>query len=125
MLSTCQVPSVSDLLIVALIPKPLGGERPIGLFPTILRVLTRWLRRTCGRYWLAANVRPQFFGRAGNTVEQCVWMQSALTAHASATGLHAASVLVDVCKAFENVRHTNLVANAAKFGFTSSFLCFS
>jgi hypothetical protein len=124
MMSSCQVPGGADLLIVALIPKPLGGERPIGIFPSILRVLTRWLRRTLGRQWLAANARPQFYGRAGHTAEQCVWMQSALTANATASGHHAASVLLDVSKAFENVQHHSLVASAEKYGFNLKLLMF-
>ena len=36
------VPSQFSLLLVVLIPKMEGGERPIGIFPTILRLLDRW-----------------------------------------------------------------------------------
>eukprot|EP00975_Prorocentrum_lima_P041009 8613181-Prorocentrum_lima.AAC.1 len=37
-------PVVVGLLSVALLPKPDGGDRPIGVFPTVLRLVARWLR---------------------------------------------------------------------------------
>ena len=61
MMNLGAVPSQVALLVVVLIPKPTGGERPIGLFPTFTRVLTRWLRRTYGSAWLAKHPRDFWY----------------------------------------------------------------
>ena len=56
--------SVLDLVLIVLLPKPEGGFRPIGLFPTVVRI---WMRaRVCvARAWEAAHALPCLFGGAG------------------------------------------------------------
>ena len=84
MMNLGAVPSQVALLVVVLIPKPTGGVRPIGLFPTFTRVLTRWLRRTYGSSWLAKHPRDFWYGEAGKSVEQCIWAQAAAAEYAVA-----------------------------------------
>ena len=71
-----EIPAVWALLLVALLPKPDGGDRPIGLFPTFLRVLSRWYRRRLGQRWLAITDSPVHFGTSGRSTPWCVWLQS-------------------------------------------------
>ncbi len=53
-----------NLVLVVLLPKADGGLRPIGLFPTIVRVWGR-TRALVARAWEAANALPAIFGGAG------------------------------------------------------------
>eukprot|EP00973_Karenia_brevis_P017929 2463945-Karenia_brevis.AAC.1 len=38
------MPDDLDLLLIALIPKRAGGDRPIGIFPSIIRLLSKLMR---------------------------------------------------------------------------------
>ncbi len=47
------LPVQLNILLAVLNPKVDGGERPIGIFPTVLRLIDRWYRWHCGALWLA------------------------------------------------------------------------
>ena len=47
-------PAELNLVMIVLLPKPDGGSRPIGLFPTLVRVWMR-ARSDLARSWEAAN----------------------------------------------------------------------
>ena len=56
-------PSCIALVMIALLPKSDGGRRPIGLFPTIVRIWMR-TRTSAVRAWEAANTVHEIFGGA-------------------------------------------------------------
>ena len=74
MLSVSAVPLSARGLMVALIPKPNatdpGYRRPIGVLASIVRVLTKAVRKMYGDGWLAGQERDHHFGRQGRTCVQ-------------------------------------------------------
>ena len=63
-----QWPDLSTDVVVALLPKPTGGRRPIGLFPWLP---TNWakVRRKTADKWEKANARPYLCAEAGKGAE--------------------------------------------------------
>ena len=53
-------PLAVNNILIALLPKPSGGLRPIGIFPSIIRIWMR-LRAPAIRLWERAHERPFFF----------------------------------------------------------------
>jgi len=115
-------PQQIDLLIILLIPKEAGGDRPIGLFPTAIRVLNRWLRRTYGEAWRKKNSREYLFGTRGKGTTVANWIMAAGAEYARATSKHAAAGLFDLVKAFEHIEHERLKQQAAHYGFSLPLL---
>ena len=62
-----------DLVLIVLLAKSDGGLRPIGLFPTIIRV---WMRARVAhaRAWEAANASKQLYGSAGMGAQIAAWV---------------------------------------------------
>lgn len=52
------------VIMVVLLPKPDGGRRPIGLFPTVVRIWMR-IRLEVAKAWMGANDRAYFYAGAG------------------------------------------------------------
>ena len=98
-------------------PTPDGGLRPIGLFPTIVRV---WMRtRACvARVWEAANALPRLFGGAGMGAQRAAWQASLRAESAALAADDHVQALLDLTKAFEMVPHQQLVAAAIKRGYS-------
>ena len=111
-------PEVVNLLIIVLLPKPAGGDRPIGIFPTVIRALNRWLRSTYGEKWRTKHDRPYFYGAKGRGATVCNWRVAAFAEYAKATGKHAVAALFDIVKAYENITHARLKQEAEKHGFS-------
>ena len=105
MLRLRALPKVIELLLIILLPKPDGGTRPIGFFPSCIRVYARWARRIYAVPWELANKREYWFGDKGRTCDMCSWRQSLVGEYAAATNQHAVSALVDLHKAYEHVTH--------------------
>ena len=75
-------------------------------------------RLDVARAWQAANERPYFYAGAGKGAVPAAWKQAAWAeAVAATTGLHYATVLLDLVKAFERIPHWFLVQQAATYGF--------
>ena len=124
MLSLAHVPQMIACLLVVLLPKPSpqGGTRPIGLFPGILRPLTRWSRQTIGAQWAGANERRYFYGQAGKSVDACVWTQAATAECASQIKKTSASILLDLSKTCEHLHFDRLRTQGEKHGFPLKLL---
>lgn len=75
------------------LPKADGGLRPIGLFPTVVRIWMR-ARAIVARQWEELTAAPSFYGSAG----------------------------MDLEKAFEYVRHHLLAREAAEHGYSLTVL---
>ena len=102
---------VLNLVLIVLLPKPDGGFRPIGLFPTIIRV---WMRaRVCvAKAWEVANAHPCLFGGPGMGAQRASWQAAFASEMAAIMKLDHAQALLDLVKAFEMIPH-HLVVQAA------------
>ena len=98
------IPTIMNLLTIVFIPKAATGVRPIGLFTASLRLWGR-LRRSIADQWEQEHQREYFWGGKGKSVENCVWRQALASEYSNATGKPAASILVDLVKAYEMLKH--------------------
>jgi hypothetical protein len=103
---------VIDLVLIVLLPKADGGFRPIGLFPTIVRV---WMRARIwvARAWEAANAHPCLFGGPKMGAQRASWQAAFVSEMAAIAKMDHAQALLDLVKAFETIPH-HLVVEAAK-----------
>ena len=108
--------AVVNLVIIVLLPKKTGGKRPIGLFPTMVRIWMR-ARIIVARVWEAANAMPTVFGGAGMGAQKAAWQAAFDSESAALTGTSHAQSLLDLVKAFETVPHGVLAEAAAKAGY--------
>ena len=109
-------PHLMHLVQIILLPKPDGGRRPIGLFPSIVRI---WMRARvgCANSWCAANPRPCIFGGSGMGAQRAAWLMSFRAESAALTRRKFGHTMLDLVKAFEKVPHRMLVAAACKHGY--------
>jgi len=111
-------PRLVASLLVVLIPKPAGGDRPIGLFAAFFRVWTKWMHFRYVKPWSAGLPRKYWFGEKDRACETCVWIQAATAEYAAyKDGLSYACGLLDLEKAYENIKHRNLVREARRHRF--------
>ena len=89
--------------IVALIPKPTGGTRPIGLLPALVRVWER-IRKPDVAIWRRSVERPYNWAAKGRSPEDAVWRQALKAEAAQSRGEESGALLLDLVKAFEMVR---------------------
>ena len=112
--------TIGDVHIV-LLPKAAGGFRPIGLFPSLIRLWMR-LRLPLAQAWQASCDEPFFFAGAGKAAGVAAWkhcLRAELAAHAQAD---FATVLLDVVKCFEFVPHDTLCEESAAIGYPLALL---
>jgi len=109
-------PSGIDTVAIALIPKPKGGVRPIGLFPGLHRLWTR-ARRDVTQAWEDEHNRSYFAARKGNRAIYTVWRQSLEAEISTANQRSTASVLIDLRSFFDHLNHADLAARAEEAGF--------
>jgi hypothetical protein len=64
------------VILVALLPKPGGGLRPIGLLPSLVRVWMR-IRLPVAQAWQVANDRSYFYAGPSKGATVAAWRQSA------------------------------------------------
>ena len=122
MVCTARVPECISLTLVALLPKQGGGDRPVGIMPTICRVLHRLLRRSYGKQWLQKNERGYRYGKTNASALHCAWRQAALAEYAHHRGETTAAVLFDLQKAYDTVDHRYLMEQACRYGFSLKLL---
>ena len=110
-----------DLVLIVLLPKTDGGLRPIGLFPTIVRL---WMRARIGvaRAWEATNSLPSLFGSAGMGAQRASWEAAFMAEIAALQCRDHAQALLDLVKAFETVPHDLLVEAAKAKGYSVMLL---
>ena len=90
-------PECLHLVLIVLLPKPDGGRRPIGLFPTIIRV---WMRARVyiAREWEAANQRPCLYGGPSMGAQRAAWQASYAAESAARSGKYFAQSLLDLAR---------------------------
>ena len=116
----CQWPAVSTKIVF--LAKRTGGVRPIALIYLVARVQAR-LRRPLAVEWERRNDRPFWWAVRGRSCERAVWQQSARSewaAYKQATDggggrWASAQVLLDLLKAFEQVKHHWLLQAAVEW----------
>ena len=113
-----------NLILVKLIPKVDGGERPIGLFSGFLRVLLKALRRTIGQTWLQDKIPPHWYGVKGRPSSQAAWTRLIAARYAKATGAVAIGSLYDVTKAFDHLVWKAIHVAATELEFPMALLRF-
>ena len=113
MLLVGHVPACVAAILVDLIPKREKGDRPVATMSAFIRLPSRWFRKTVGGRWAQEHDRKYVFGVGGRSAPACVWRMGVLTEMAAASSLSVLAFLLDIAKAFENVRHSILVENAA------------
>ena len=114
-------PPALDMVLIVLLAKADGGFRPIGLFPTVIRV---WMRaRTCqARAWEAANASKELYGGVGMGAQRAAWVEAFSAEAAVLQQEEHAQALLDLTKAFEMVDHQKLLAAARKRGYPLAIL---
>ncbi len=97
-------PAIMRLVLIVLLPKSDGGNRPIGLFPTTIRIWMR-VRGDTTAVWDSANVIPGWFGSAGMGAQRAAWQSAFRSEAAALDGLHFSQSALDLVKAFEKIPH--------------------
>ena len=109
------------MVLIVLLPKTDVGFRPIGLFPTIIRVCMR-ARILVAKEWETSTANPAIYGGPGKGAQAAVY-QTALIAEAANLDDDAlAASMLDLVKAFETVPHDVLVSAAHAKGYPLSLL---
>ena len=106
-----QWPKMIGIVIIALLPKAGGGNRPIGLCPSLIRLWMR-LRLPVAQAWQAANDRPYFFAGEAKGADVAAWKQAARAEISAYEKLGHALALLDIIKAFDGVPWDWLVKQA-------------
>ena len=91
-----------NLVLIVLLPKPDGGFRPIGLFPTVIRLWMR-ARISLARAWESAHRLPCIFGGVGSSARAAAWQAAFLAESAALSARARSQALLDLVKAFETV----------------------
>ena len=110
-------PEMIGIIIIALLPKPGGGNRPIGLCPSLIRLWMR-MRLPVAQAWQSANDRPYFFAGEAKGADVAAWKQAARAELGARDGLDHALALLDIVKAFDGVPWDWLVRQAAGRGYS-------
>ena len=103
-------------MLIVLLPKNEGGYRPIGLFPTVIRVWFR-VRLISVKTWEQQHALPSVFGGPGMGAQKAAFQISVVAEIAALEHDDFGVGLLDLVKAFETVPHRVLVAIAIDLGY--------
>ena len=98
-------PSSEQVVHSALIPKPTGGERPIGLFRSIVWVVCK-VAAWDGLAWFDAQDIPQLNTSKGRRIGDTIW-RAQMRSQIACTK-HVGEIMIDLLKPFEYVDRTKL-----------------
>ena len=110
-------PTTTQNLLVALIGKDSGGHRPIGLFRALFRVWAKARQHVWAEWERKADPDHIFGAGANRGATDIVWRQAFRNEVACASDEHAISVLIDLAKCYEHVRHIRLALEAKSLDF--------
>jgi len=104
----------------ALLPKPQGGHRPIGLFRAIFRLWARARRPEVDK-WAHTYAKDGVFSMApGRQATDAVWR--AQVKAAATRGTYSLELNWDIQKCFEHVQRPKLIEVATQLGFPAHIL---
>ena len=110
-----------NLVLIVLLPKSDGGLRPIGLFPTLVRVWMR-SRLLIARAWESAHSLPHVYGSTAMGAYRATWCETFAAEIAASTQTDHIQALLDLIKCFESVPHQQLVTAARARGVPLTLL---
>ena len=115
-------PKAVAVTVIALLEKPTGGHRPIGLFHFLVRLWMK-LRKNHVQAWEREHEREYFFAGAGKSALRAAWCQSAHAELAAGSNhVHWAATFLDLVKAFDYVPYGFLVQQAIRRGYSLRLL---
>ncbi len=109
-------PRQVSLVVTALLPKPRGGFRPIGIAAAVYRVWAK-TRRAASDRWEQAHPRSYFSAARGNGPVDTMWRLGARQEEGTADGLEAAVAAEDIQSFFEVIDRARLVNEARAVGY--------
>ena len=109
------------LVLIVLLAKSDGGRRPIGLFPSLIRLWMR-TRTWMSREWERQHHRDGIFGGKGMSAQRAAWQVAFQAESAALSKQHFAHSLLDLVKAFEKVPHYRVAMAARKHGYNLTVL---
>ena len=109
-------------IIMVFLPKPDGGQRPIGLMPLLARVWSRIRQKVCAK-WERSIDQSAFWGTSSaRGCDKAAWLHNVLVAHAKDSFEVAGSFYVDLAKYYEHIGHEELRTAAQAWGFDLGLL---
>lgn len=121
--TTGRWPELVDIVVIALLPKPDGGLRPIGLMPSAVRIWTG-ARKEVTMQWEKLNHHPFLYAGKGMGADVAAWKQAA-RAELADTAQHKigyAQALLDLVKAFDRIPHWLIVREAIALDYPLWFI---
>ena len=117
----CLPPQLSAV-IIALLPKPTGGERPVGWYQSLYRV---WIKARSGmvKEWERSHTHDYgFAAQKGKSPVDIVWRHSCLAEIAKNQDSFFLAVLWDLWKCYDSINHYKLIQAAHKHGYPVAIL---
>ncbi len=114
-------PRQINLVVTALIPKPKGGFRPIGVLPAVYRLWAK-ARRDLTDPWEAQYSRAYLASAKGNGPTDTLWRMGVRQEVGAAEGNEAGIIAEDLAAFFETVDRRTLMREAAALNFPASVL---
>ncbi|CAK0816547.1 unnamed protein product [Prorocentrum cordatum] len=108
--------SAIALILLAQLPKPEGGYRPVGIESGVSWGFHKIARHEAVE-WEDRHPRSYHYGVKGKSCERAAWEQSLAVENHSLTGFTAGLALLDLTKAHEKVVHFLLVQAAVAWHF--------
>ena len=94
----------------------MGGGRPIGLFPSIVRIWMR-VRLELAQEWVRDHERPFFYAGPCKGADVAAWKQSLLAEASHTFSLPCICTLLDLVKAFDSVPFDELAKCGARLKY--------
>ncbi len=104
------------LVVTALLPKPKGGFRPIGIMPALYRLWAK-ARRPWADAWEERHHRGYLSSARGNGPTDTLWRIGARQEAGTAAGEQAGVIADDLSAFFETVGREQLVREARETGY--------
>ncbi len=109
-------PRQLSMVVAALLPKPAGGYRPIGLAPAVYRLWAK-VRKADADAWEKRYPRPYFSQCRGSGPVDAMWRLAARQEAGAAEGEVAATASEDLQSFFETLDRERLASEAKALGF--------
>ena len=120
--ATGMFPSVLCENTVALIDKPGGGDRPIGLLRSFVRVWYRIRKKQLAEWERSHGSAAYFSATKGRSATDAVWRRATRCEIQASDKGSLASVLIDLRKCYDHIMWCSLAAESLAVGFPGVIL---